>query len=215
MHLEPLVAIEATLRVGVVGPHPAYRLGFELALRPEPELAVMWKGTHEGMLVAARLFVFDLIVADIAAATGDAISLVSDLRRLQPSCHILGVSIASDPLLVAQVLGAGVTGYALKTQPPQEILDAARQVGHGVRYIAPRIDGGAVDVAREPARPIRSLTSAEREILDLLVRGYTNDEIASKRFVSRRTVETHRLRITRKLGTRSIVEMCRIAATAL
>ena len=61
-------------------------------------------------------------------------------------------------------------------------------------------------------RPLQRLTRREREIFELLIRGVNNDEIASKLFIARRTVETHRQRIIKKLATHSILEMIRLAA---
>jgi DNA-binding CsgD family transcriptional regulator len=61
-------------------------------------------------------------------------------------------------------------------------------------------------------RPLERLTRREREIFDLLIHGNTNEQIGSRLFISRRTVETHRQRIMRKLATHSIVDMIRLAA---
>ena len=116
--------------------------------------------------------------------------------------------------MVAAMLHAGASGYALKTQPAEEIAEAIRVTRSGTRYLAPGIDHQAVHAILDRSdRPQRQqLTQREREVFELLIRGRTNEEIASSLFISRRTVETHRLRITRKLATRSIVEMIRIAA---
>jgi DNA-binding NarL/FixJ family response regulator len=62
------------------------------------------------------------------------------------------------------------------------------------------------------AQTLHRLTRREREIFDLLIRGYSNDEIGSRLFIARRTVETHRQHIMKKLDTHSLLDMIRVAA---
>jgi DNA-binding NarL/FixJ family response regulator len=74
---------------------------------------------------------------------------------------------------------------------------------------ASRIDQ---ELAGTPARPFERLTRREREVFELIIRGHSNDEIAVRLFIARRTVETHRQRIMNKLSAHSLAEMQRIAA---
>jgi len=105
-------------------------------------------------------------------------------------------------------------GYASKTQPVPEVIEALRQVLGGIRYLAPCVSRDAVDaeLATTPTQPLQRMTRREREVFELLIRGHSNDEIATKLFITRRTVETHRQRVMKKLSARSILEMQRIAA---
>ena len=109
---------------------------------------------------------------------------------------------------------AGASGYALKSQPTDEILDAIRAVLAGERYLAPRLPRAHVDdlVAAKTAGPFDKLSPREREIFDLLVRGQTNDRVAAQLHISVRTVETHRQNIMDKLRAHSIVDLVRLAA---
>lgn len=102
----------------------------------------------------------------------------------------------------------------LKTQPPQEVTEAIRAVLAGIRYIPPRVSQPAVMalVGGHGEQPLHRLTRREREIFDLLIRGHSNDEIGGRLFIARRTVETHRQRIMKKLATHSILDMIRVAA---
>jgi DNA-binding NarL/FixJ family response regulator len=112
------------------------------------------------------------------------------------------------------MLRAHACGYALKTQPVDEIIEAIRQVLGGCRYLPPTVSADAVDaeLASDPADPLRRLTRREREVFELLIRGNSNDEIAIRLIIARRTVETHRQRIMGKLSAHSIVQMQRVAA---
>jgi DNA-binding NarL/FixJ family response regulator len=83
-----------------------------------------------------------------------------------------------------------------------------------MRYLSASISRDAIEaeLAATPEPTLNRLTPREREIFELVIRGYANADIADKLFISLRTVETHRLRLTRKLSARSIVELQRIAA---
>ena len=73
-------------------------------------------------------------------------------------------------------------------------------------------DAVEAELDREAMRPLQRLTKREREIFELLIRGYSNDDISTRLFIARRTVETHRQRIMNKLSAHSIVQMQRLAA---
>jgi DNA-binding NarL/FixJ family response regulator len=127
---------------------------------------------------------------------------------------VLGLSVIDEPGLIADMLRAHACGFALKTQPVVEIIDAIRQVLGGLRYLPPRVSADAIDekLQRTMTDPLQRLTRREREVFELLIRGHSNDEIATKLFIARRTVETHRQRVMNKLSAHSIIHMQRIAA---
>jgi DNA-binding NarL/FixJ family response regulator len=120
---------------------------------------------------------------------------------------------------VAQALSAGAIGYALKHQTPREIVDAVRAVAHGDHYLCPRLQRGAIEEllrlkqrGRASDGPCDALSVREREIFDLLVRGYSNGDIGAQLCISVKTVETHRAHVLKKLGAHSMVDLLRFAA---
>jgi len=138
--------------------------------------------------------------------------------RRRPETKILALSMYTDNERVAQAFEAGILGYATKTQPPAEVVRAIRQVAQGQRYLAPNFSSAVVDDYRRqrhegtPDMPLRALTNREREIFDLTVRGGSNEGIATQLGISRRTVETHRSRILRKLHAHNAMDLVRLAA---
>ncbi|HWO19934.1 MAG TPA: response regulator transcription factor [Kofleriaceae bacterium] len=195
--------------------HPLFRQGLAAVLRRELDLDVLGEaGGATGALDLARRFALDLVVIDVLMPEMSGISLASELFELQPRCKILGLSVIDDPGLIADMLRARACGYALKTQSIGEIVEAIRLVLGGLRYLPPSVSRDAIDVelARTELDPLHRLTRREREVFELLIRGHANDEIAAGLFISRRTVETHRLRIGKKLSAHSIVQLQRIAA---
>ncbi len=203
-------------QIAVIDDHPLFRQGLAAAIANEPGLAIAIEaGTADEARRLARSLRFDLAIVDVLMPTTSGISLCSELFEIQPECKVLGLSVIDDPGLVADMLRAHACGFASKTQPVVEIIDAIRQVLGGIRYLAPHISRAAVDnaLARTGPNPVERLTRREREIFELLIRGHSNDEIATRLTISRRTVETHRQRVMKKLSAHSIVEMQRVAAT--
>jgi DNA-binding NarL/FixJ family response regulator len=186
-----------------------------VVLRRELDLDVIWEAEDAPRAIElARSLELDIAVVDVLMPGMSGISLASEIFEIQPRCKILGLSVIDDPGLIADMLRAHACGFALKTQPIAEIVEAIRQVLGGVRYLPPSVSGDAVEgeLARTTLDPLHRLTRREREVFELLIRGHTNDEIATMLFISRRTVETHRQRITKKLSAHSIVQMQRLAA---
>jgi DNA-binding NarL/FixJ family response regulator len=202
-------------RVAVVDDHPLFRQGLLVALRREDDFDIVGEaGSAVEALAIAREVTIDIAVIDILMPTTSGISLTSELFEIQPTCRVLGLSVIDDPGLVADMLRAHACGFASKTQPVLEVIDALRQVLGGLRYLPPSVSRDAVEaeLADTPGHPLQRMTRREREVFELLIRGHSNDEIATLLFITRRTVETHRQRIMNKLSARSILEMQRIAA---
>ena len=202
-------------RIALIDDHPLFRQGLAVALRAEADLEVVGDvGTATEALALARSRTLDLAIVDILMPGTSGISLASELFELQPDCKVLALSVIDEPGIVADMLRARACGFASKTQPVAEIVDAIRQVLGGLRYLAPRISRDAVDaeLADVPSHPLARLTRREREVFELVIRGRSNDEVAVMLVISRRTVETHRQRIMRKLSAHTLVQMQRIAA---
>jgi len=202
-------------RVALVDDHPLFRQGLAVALRLETDIDVVGEaGDAAEAVELARHLSLDAAVVDILMPTTSGISLTSELHELQPRCRVLGLSVIDDPGLIADMLRAHACGFAVKMQPIAEIIDALRQVLGGLRYLPPRVSRDAVDaeLSGTKTQPFKRLTKREREVFELLIRGNSNDEIATKLFIARRTVETHRQRIVNKLSAHSIAQMQRIAA---
>ena len=201
--------------VMIVDDHPLFRAGLAVALRAEDDLDVVAEASNarDALSILADVAI-DVAVIDILMPTVSGISLAADIHERAAKCAVLGLSVIDDPGLIADMLRARASGYALKTQPVAEIVQAIRAVLGGIRYLPPTVSRDAVNAQLDASanRPLERLTRREREIFELLIRGHSNDEIASRLFIARRTVETHRHRIMNKLSAHSIVQMQRLAA---
>lgn len=173
-----------------------FRAGLATVLDAEPDLLVV--PTADGPV--------DVVIVELVS---NRVPLDRALHHLPVQCKILAISVFKEPALVASLLRIRVAGYALKSQSDTEIVGAVRTVLGGARYIPPDISSAAVDrlVAHAPQRSLDSLTRREREVFELLMRGHSNHELATRLYLSPRTVEAHRQHIMRKLGAHSVLEM--------
>jgi DNA-binding NarL/FixJ family response regulator len=131
---------------------------------------------------------------------------------------VLGLSVVDEPSIIAEMLRAGAVGFALKSSSPDQIIEAVRSTASGARVLPPALSTDAIEgelqITPEASALDTHLTRREREIFELLIQGYSNTEIGTRLFIARRTVETHRHRITKKLDAHSVPELQRLAARA-
>ena len=213
--VERVAEAEERIRVMVVDDHPLARAGLVLTLEHEGCEIVAELGTAEEALAVARMISIDVAVVDVLMPRMSGITLASELHEIQPSCCVVGLSVVDEPGLIADMLRAHARGFALKTQPIPEVVEAIRHLATSeLPYLPPSVDRAAVDraLATPTGRSLTSLTRREREVFELVIRGHSNDEIATKLCVSRRTIEAHRLRVSKKLSARSVAELQRVAA---
>ena len=210
-----VVETSSKVRVALVDDHPLFREGLAVALTRGADLDLVGEaGNAEEARELARATPIDVAIVDILMPSVSGISLTAELYEIQPNCKVLGLSAIDEPGLIADMLRARACGYALKTQPVPEIIEAIVMTAKGARYLPPSVPASRIDqeLAGTPARPFERLTRREREVFELIIRGHSNDEIAVRLFIARRTVETHRQRIMNKLSAHSLAEMQRIAA---
>jgi DNA-binding NarL/FixJ family response regulator len=203
------------IRVILVDDHDLFCEGLRAVLARDSDFAVV--ATAGDAATARRVFAAqpcDVGIIDVSLPTSNGNALVRDLRRDAPRLPLLMLSMHHFPDVVADALDAGATGYALKNQSPDELFHAVRTVAAGGRYLAPRLSALAAvaEGRRPPLGLLRGLSKREREVFDLLIHGHSNQDISTHLFISVKTVETHRMRIMKKLSVHSIVELIRLAA---
>jgi two-component system response regulator NreC len=140
---------------------------------------------------------------------GGSIEAIRRLRAQVPTTEIIVLSIEDDPAYAQQALDAGAIGYVLKDAADTDLPEAVRNAVDGKRFLSRRVS--ALIAAMHTAGREDALTPREVEVLRLIALGHTSAEIADQLHLSRRTVETHRARIHRKLGLTARAELVRYA----
>lgn len=197
-----------------VDDHPVFREGLNAVLGAETDLRVVG---HAGTLDEAVTMMghtpIDLAIVDIMLPQGDGIQVTRALRERHAGAKVLGLSVVAEPTRIVEMLRAGASGFAMKTQPVTELLEAVRATLQGMRYLSPAMRDDVEPLLEGGTKlPLERLTAREREVFNLLVRGHSNASAATELRIAARTVETHRQRILKKLGAHSIAELVRLAA---
>jgi DNA-binding NarL/FixJ family response regulator len=203
-------------RIVLVDDHRLFRDGLRAILATHPGLTVVGEAeTAREAYQRIQEVEHDLVILDLTLPGSNGIALLRDLNRLHAHRPVLVLTMHQHADIVSDALSAGATGYALKLQSEADLIKAIETTARGERYLAPQIAAVAAEMTKRPKRGagvLAVLSSREREIFDLLIRGGTNADVARQLFISVKTVETHRTRIMRKLGVHSIGELIRLAA---
>jgi DNA-binding NarL/FixJ family response regulator len=194
------------ISVLIIDDHALFRAGLRCRLELEHDIAPVGEAaTAEAAVSKARALQPDLVLLDLLLPGTSGHEAIPELTRVSPRSRVLVVSSQAAPSSVRQALSAGAAGYVPKRASDQELVAAIRQVAAGEGYVDP--DLGAKLVVPDRSAALEPLTERERDILQLLALGYTNQEIGKKRYISVRTVDTHRAHIMRKLGLETRAEL--------
>ncbi len=208
-----------TINVLLVDDHHLFREGLRAVLAGTDDIVVAGEAStgREAFEMVDSLKP-DVVTVDVTLPDGDGILATREILRRQPTTRVLMLTMHGNHYYVSQALAAGAKGYALKEQRPTEIVEALRTVGRGETYVAPQLPQELVTpgvVARRASgdtNPLDTLSPRERDIFDLVVRGYTNAVMAETLKLSVKTIETHRAHINKKLRVHSTGELIRLAA---
>jgi DNA-binding NarL/FixJ family response regulator len=158
----------------------------------------------------------DVMLLDIGMPGLSGLEVLTRLPKIDPSIRAMILSMHKAEEYVLQALRAGAVGYLLKDSAVSELEVAVRAVARGETYLSPAVSRRVVDdyVSRTGAiaDPLAALTSRQREILQLVVEGYTSKEVAQRLGVSYRTVEVHRMRLMQRLDVHDVTGLVRFAA---
>jgi two-component system response regulator NreC len=200
------------INVLIVDDHELLRAGLRSQLEREPGMAVVGEAdTAERAVLMARRLQPDLILLDLLLPKKNGYDVIPELAEVAPQARVLVVSSQAAPSSVRRALSAGAAGYLPKRSSARELVAAIRLVAGGGGYVDPELGAKLVTPNGSPA--LDPLSERERDIIQLLALGYTNQEIGGKLFISVRTVDTPRAHIMRKLqlGTRAELVMFALA----
>jgi len=199
-------------KIVIADDHVLVREGLKMLLSLEPGLQVVGD-TGNGAAVEAmvRERVPDLLVLDLELPGRSGIDIATAIKS-DPAiaCKVLVLTGNLKAEMVARARAAGADGYVVKGDDSGEVLRAVRAVVAGRGYVSGEIAGAfAVDARRDPAAAldVARITAREREVLSLVARGYSNNDVGALLDISVLTVRTHRQRLMEKLGLRNAAEI--------
>lgn len=204
------------IKVLIADDHAIVRTGLRALLNSEPSMKLVGEATggYEAIELAGKSNA-DILVLDISMPDLDGISVTKKIKSQFPDLRILILTVHEDEALLREAIRVGAAGYILKRAAETELISAIRAIIGGDLYVDPSMvrvllsdEIEPIATSPESAEP---LTHREKEILKLIVQGYTNRQTGEELNISTRTVEGHRANLVAKLGLHSRVELVRYA----
>jgi DNA-binding NarL/FixJ family response regulator len=194
---------EPEISVLLVDDHSLVRRGFRRLLEDAPDIRVVGESSdgHEAV-EAVRALKPQVVVMDFALPSMNGAVATRRIRELDPQTAVLILSMHAEPSYIRMCLEAGARGYLLKNAMDLELVTAVRKVAAGEQVLDPRLGNLA---AESPAPP--QLSTRELEVLQLIVHGKSNKEIAVVLKLSVNTVSVHRANIMQALGIHNTAEL--------
>jgi len=159
----------------------------------------------------------DVLVLDLMMPGMSGLDVLKALAARGLPTRVAVLSMLAGQAAVTEALGNGAIAYVVKDASASELLDGIRAAAAGRRFLSARLSESAIRAhaqrlaAASKGDPYETLSTREREVLDLAVKGLTNSEISVRLRISRRTAETHRANLMRKLGLKGEKDLIRFA----
>lgn len=206
------------IRVMLVDDHAMFRQGIQMLLETQTDIEVVGEAAAgDEVLEKARQCEADIILMDISLGRTDGLVATREICKELPETKVLIVTMHSGEGYFFRALEAGASGYVLKEAAFTEVISAVRAVYQGGVFLYPRLARKLVDdylhrvATGEERDSYERLTVRERQVLDLIAKGNTNQEIADILVLSPNTVQTHRAHIMEKLNLQSKAQLMRYA----
>ena len=198
-------------RILLADDHAVVRFGLRALLELSGMEVVGEAGEGREALRLAEELTPDVAILDIAMPGLNGIDAADILRSRSPRTRMVILSMYADSEHVHRAFASGASGYLLKGSASEEIVSAVRQVMVGRRYVSPELS--QLDPARTPsdASPLASLSTRERQVLQLVVEGHSSAQIAAIVHLSPKSVDTYRSRLMKKLGVADVTALVKFA----
>lgn len=218
------------ITVGLADDQLLVRTGFAMVLESQDDITVAWQADNGTVAInQAANDPVDVVLMDIQMPDTDGITATREILKIHPDTRIIVLTTFENDDYIVGAIEAGASGYLLKDSEPEDLLQAVRTVDESTAIISPKAtarllrsmrsgnagDAASVGVDKQHRSSDNSasdnattepLTPRETEILQLMARGLSNQEISQELFVSMPTVKTHVTHILRKTNSRDRVQ---------
>jgi DNA-binding NarL/FixJ family response regulator len=200
------------IKVFILDDHQVIIEGIRSLLRDEQD--VEWMGgsrTPEEMMAFLKRAQPDIILLDVNLPQKSGLDLCREIKEQYPAVEVIGLSTSDQPSIIRKMQENGASGYLLKDAGKQEIIAAIRAVSRGKAFVSFSV--AQVLKKRAPKEGLPKLTRREKEVLELIAEGLTNQEIAVRLFLTTTTIDSHRRNMLTKFNVRNIAALIKIAVS--
>jgi DNA-binding NarL/FixJ family response regulator len=206
-----------SVRLLLVDDHKMMREGLAALLHDVPDIQIVGEANDgREALDLIRTLHPDVVVMDVGMPELNGVEATRRIRAEFDGVRVIALSTHTDKRYVHHMLEAGANGYVLKISAHEELIRAVRAASQGRTYLSPEIAGLVVErsTSTNAGRDMSvysTLSSREREVLQLVAEGKTSAETAKEMHISVKTVETHRRNIVQKVGIHGTAELTKYA----
>lgn len=197
------------IKVFITDDHYMVVEGIRSLLQHEPDIE--WMG-HAMNAASCLAFLQqqqpDIILMDINLPDKSGIDLCKEVLEKHPGVYIIGLSTFNQQSFIQKMIDNGASGYVLKNATQQELMEGIHTVMNGRQYLSHE---AAQSLRKNSSGNTPVLTRREKEVLELIADGLTNNEIAEKLFISSTTVDTHRKNLLAKFEAKNIAALVKMA----
>lgn len=207
-----------SIAVLVVDDHPVVRRGLTALLAAEEwiDRIAQADSVHEALEAATRIRP-QVALVDIRLPDGDGVELISQLRRIAPDCACVALTMESGGSTVRRAVEAGASGYLVKDEDPDLVLECVRTAAKGGFVLGRSVSASglmALDGTHAVPEPFPMLTARERTLVEQVAMGHGNQRIAHVLGISEKTVRNSLSNILTKVGVRDRVQLAVAAREA-
>jgi DNA-binding NarL/FixJ family response regulator len=206
------------IRVAICDDHPVVLEGVSALITSLDDMVLVGSFERAADLLAFLKMDRDsdplVLLLDIHLKDADGAELCTQLSKSYPNLEIIGFSSMEEPAVISTMLKKGAKSFVLKTTGAQQLTEAIRETAAGRQFLSPEIVPlllGFSGNSKTGKTYLPSLSRREKEVLGLIVKEYTTQEIAEALFISVNTVETHRNNLLQKLGVKNVAGLVREA----
>jgi DNA-binding NarL/FixJ family response regulator len=205
------------IKILLVDDHPLVREWLTNLLNQQPDFQVCGETSTapEGLQLVTTIKP-DITIVDLTLADGSGLELIKSIKASHPNAAVLVLSMHDEMLYAERALRAGASGYIMKSEATQKVIQAVRAVLEGHVYVSPKIASLLTQKLvsgkrREVTLPVAELSDRELEVFQLLGRGFSTRQISEHLHVGFKTVQSYSARIKEKLNLANINELMREA----
>lgn len=199
-----------SIKIFIADDHYMVVEGIRSLLQPEKDIE--WMG-HAMNAASCMAFLYqqqpDVLLLDINLPDKSGIDLCKEIKEKYPDIHIVGLSSYNQQSYIQKMMQNGASGYVLKNATREEIIEAIEVVMLGKKFLSHE---AATTIRENKDAKIPVITRREKEVLQLIAEGLTNNQVAEKLFISTTTVDSHRNSLLSKFETKNTANLIRLAA---
>lgn len=206
------------IRVLLAEDHTIVRKGIRSLLDEERDIEVVGEADNgRDAVVQTEALIPDIVVMDHTMPLLNGLEATRQIRKLLPAVRVLILTMHTNEEYIFQFLQAGAAGFLVKQTAPTELISAIRVIYGGDSFLSPAISKSVIDEyvrvgeSHRKSTPDGMLTDREREVLQLIAEGHTNQAIAQQLQISTKTVGVHRLNLMQKLDLHNLADLTKYA----